>query len=562
LQPSTLAKRVWLLLFLVVGLSYLYGLGHFPFVGPDEPRYAEVAREMFLRHDLVTPTLGGHPWFEKPALLYWMMIAGFAAFGVFEWTARLGPAISGLLTVAAVYWLGRRLETESVREAISTGGSSAENQSARGIQPGRGILSALVAASSGGLIVFSRGASFDILITMSVTFALAFFLAVEVGNDEGKRRWFLAGFWCFVGISLLAKGLVGIVVPFGIIAAYFCLRRRLPERWLITSLLWGIPLALIVGAVWYGPVIARNGWPFIDQFFVQHHFARYLSNKYHHPQPIYFYLPVILLFALPWTPFLIEALFRARRLQWGANDAESKSQIFLLAWLVFPLVFFSLSRSKLPGYVLPSLPAAALLAGDRLTVFVRHESKNALVMRSTGLVLILLGLIGLVYAERFGNVSLSCSLLVISPLLLAGVVATLWAQKRILAATLMVLAVLAAVTLSLNCAAGRFTQRETVRELIMTADARGYGAAPLFMFEKIERTAEFYAAGRVAYMPDGEPVRFELVSQVVNQARQTRGPILIIARPRSVSQLTNAKDLKTIVIGTNGSTTLLAVQLQ
>jgi 4-amino-4-deoxy-L-arabinose transferase-like glycosyltransferase len=561
LQPSTLAKRAWLLFFLVVGLSFLYGLGHFPFVGPDEPRYAQVAREMFLRRDLITPTLGGYPWFEKPALLYWMMMASFSVFGVSEWTARLGPAISGLLTVAAVYWIGHRIDAESRDEARVTD----QHQGLRGSQSKRGTFAALVAASSGGLIVFSRGASFDILITMSVTFALAFFLASEIGKAEKNQRGLLAGFWCFVGLSLLAKGLVGIVVPFGIIAAYFCLRRRWPNRRMITSLFWGVPLALIVAGLWYGPVIARNGWPFIDQFFVQHHFARYLSNKYHHPQPIYFYLPVILLFLLPWTPFLIEALFRAFKAKpWrvGVNDAESKSLIFLLAWFFFPLAFFSLSGSKLPGYVLPSLPAAALLAGDRLAVFVDQRSKNTLAMRSTGVVLLLLSPLGMVYAERFGNLSLRCSLLVISPLLLAGVVAVVWAQRRILAATLIVLAVLTAVMLALSCAADIFTERETVRELIITADARGYGSAPLFMFEKVERTAEFYAAGRVAYGRDGEPVRFELVSQIVNQARQTRGPILIILRPRSVSQLTNAKELKTTLIGTNGSTTLVAVQLE
>ncbi|HUQ32577.1 MAG TPA: hypothetical protein VM095_10685, partial [Pyrinomonadaceae bacterium] len=91
---STLAKRAGLLFFLAVAAFYLYGLGHLPLLGPDEPRYAEVAREMYLRGDWVTPTLGGHTWFEKPALLYWMMMASYHFFGVSEWAARLGPALS------------------------------------------------------------------------------------------------------------------------------------------------------------------------------------------------------------------------------------------------------------------------------------------------------------------------------------------------------------------------------------------------------------------------------------------------------------------------------------
>ena len=343
MQPSTLAKHAWLFLFLAVVALYFYGLGHLPFVGPDEPRYAEVAREMFLRRDLITPTLGGHPWFEKPALLYWMMIGSFAVFGVSEWAARLGPAISGLLTIASVYWIGHRVELKGLGENKNLG-----------------VLAALVAASSAGMIVFSRGASFDIVLTMSITMALGLFLAAEVENTD-KRRWLLAGFYCFVGLSLLAKGLVGIVIPFGVVFAYYLMRRTLPRRQISLSLIWGIPLALVVAAVWYGPVIARNGWPFIDQFIIQHHFARYVSNKYHHPQPIYFYLLVIILLTLPWTPFLAEALIGARSWQWRADDAENRFRVFALAWLVVPIVFFSFSESKLPAYILPSVPAAALL---------------------------------------------------------------------------------------------------------------------------------------------------------------------------------------------------------
>src|SRR5215510_11285635 len=100
-----LAKRVWTLLFLAIAALYLYGLGVLPLVGPDEPRYAEVAREMLARRDLITPTLGGLPWFEKPPLLYWMMMASYRVFGANEFAARLGPAICGLLTGFFVYWM-------------------------------------------------------------------------------------------------------------------------------------------------------------------------------------------------------------------------------------------------------------------------------------------------------------------------------------------------------------------------------------------------------------------------------------------------------------------------
>ena len=118
MQPSTLAKRGSLVLFLLIVAFYLYGLGQLPLLGPDEPRYAQVAREMFLRGDLITPTLGGHLWFEKPALLYWMMIGAYKLFGVSEWSARLPSAVSGILTIAAVFLVGRRVDERTAAEQL------------------------------------------------------------------------------------------------------------------------------------------------------------------------------------------------------------------------------------------------------------------------------------------------------------------------------------------------------------------------------------------------------------------------------------------------------------
>src|SRR5919206_3727802 len=269
---------------------------------------------MFLSGDLITPTLGGHTWFEKPALLYWMIVASFKIFGVNEWSARLGPAICGLLTILAVWLVGREVDF--------------------------GLWSPVVTASCLGLIVFSRAASFDVVITMTTTWSLAFFLLHELR----RKRLLLAGFYAFVGLSLLAKGLVGVVIPFGVVGVYYLLRRSSPARSVWLSFLWGVPLTLAVSAIWYGPVIAKHGWTFIDEFFIQHHFARYVSNKYHHPQPIYFYPVIILMLVLPWPVHLISALAKVRKWEWRGDDSLSIVRIFSLAWLFFALVFFSFSR--------------------------------------------------------------------------------------------------------------------------------------------------------------------------------------------------------------------------
>jgi len=462
LHPSTLAKRVYLFLFILIIAFYLYGLGQLPLLGPDEPRYAQIGRGMFLTGDLITPRLGGQTWFEKPALLYWMIAAAFKIFGVSEWSARVGPAVCGLLTMAAVRCVGREINV--------------------------GWPSLIVTATCLGLIVFSRAASFDVVVTMTTTWSLTFFLLYQLKS----RRLLLAGFYAFVGLSLLAKGLVGIVIPFGVVGLYYLLRRAWPERSVLLSVIWGVPLALAVSAIWYGPVIAKHGWSFVDEFFVQHHFARYVSNKYHHPQPIYFYPAIILMLALPWTPFLIEALVKARRWAWRGADDLSIVRVFSVAWIVVPIVFFSFSGSKLPGYVLPAVPAAALLIVDVL-----RKRKPAV------------------------TISIACATVVL---------------------------VLIALMF-----AGRFAQRESVRDLLLLADARGYTNAPVLAQRSDDRSAEFYAYERVVYNADGEPITFDEVS--VDEARARGGRFVVFIPLEYVENFRSSPGIE--VIGDNGRTAVL-----
>lgn len=465
MQPSVLAKRVYIVLFFVIIAFYLYGLGQLPLLGPDEPRYAQVAREMLLRGDLVTPTLGGHTWFEKPALLYWMIIAAAKVFGVNEWSVRLGPALCGLLTIAGVWRVGREV--------------------------GFGWWAAVVTASCLGLIVFSRAASFDVVITMTATWSLACYLLYVLR----KNVWWLAGFYVFVGLSLLAKGLVGIVIPFGVVGVYYLLKREWPNRQVWVSLLWGLPLAIAVSAIWYGPVIARHGWTFIDEFFVQHHFARYVSNKYHHPQPIWFYPAIILLLALPWSPLLIAALVKARRWVWRGNESLSIVRVFALAWLVMPIVFFSFSGSKLPGYILPALPAAALLVSDWITV-------------------------------RNGR---------------------LIPYLAIFAATLLTVLVV------LHSVAPKYAARESVRDLLQLADARGYANVPVIALRSDDRSAQFYAHDRVIYNAEGEVITFDEIT--LDEARAHGRKLVVLVQSEYVDEFRNAPNIE--VIGDNGRIAIL-----
>jgi len=549
LQPSTLAKRGTIFLFLAVIGFYLYGLGQLPLVGPDEPRYTQVAREMFVRHDLITPTLGGHLWFEKPALLYWMMIASFELFGVSEWSARLPAAVAGLLTIAAVWVVGSRAEDNSADEQ------------ARGL----GFYSALASATSLGIVVFSRAASFDIILTMTTTWALAFFIICELESNT-KLWWLLiSGFYVFVGLSLLAKGLVGIVIPVSVVGTYYLFRRRLPPRKMLLSLFWGMPLALAIAASWYAPVIWRHGWPFIDQFIIQHHFARYVRSKYHHTKPAYYFLLILPLLCLPWTAFLIGGLRKADRERWWENARSTngigKLLIFAVAWFVFPVIFFSFSNAKLPGYILPVLPAAALIVGERLSR-VSSDSKNrgTWQMRTTAILCLLFAVAAPAYAWRSGTLTVLCSLMVAIPVALAGTFALVSTRRQLASVMLIAAATLVALIVALNCAAPKRADYESAKRLLQLADARGYSQAAIYGMRREDRTPEFYAAGRVVYAPDGEPVMYEGPAQVVDESHRRHEVILTFVPLREVSKLTELKLAKTDVIGDNGRFAIVAVR--
>ncbi|MFN2452898.1 MAG: glycosyltransferase family 39 protein [Pyrinomonadaceae bacterium] len=554
MQLSAFFRRAWPVFLLAMCALYFYGLNRVPFIGPDEPRYAEVGREMWLRGDPVSPTLGNHLWFEKPALLYWMMIASFRLFGVSEWAARFGPACSGIITVLAVLWIGSRVED-------ARGGSREETG-------GLGLCCGAALASSLGMMVFARGASFDVIVTMTITVALACFFVSETDVGKKERRWLLALFYVFTGASLLAKGLIGIVIPYTVVFVYFALRRAWPERQILLSFLWGTMLAVVVAALWYAPVTARHGWYFIDQFFIQHHFARFLSNKYHHPQPFYFYAPVLAALVVPWTLFLASALMAALRSNWRAPDAASKFRLFALAWLVVPVIFFSASNSKLPGYILPAVPGAALLIGKRLARYLRggnsgsRDVGSVLLMRATGALLLLLAAASVIAVAQSEYLTRETALIVILPLIVAGVTALFWARRRELCAVLLVCAMFGTMALAIDYASEGMTRRESVRSLLERAAQEGYAAAPVFQLHTIERSAEFYAAGRLSYDANGEPTKFESVTQVLAAARQSGSTALVIVPLPYVSQLTTYAPLETRVIGDNGDLALVAARVR
>jgi 4-amino-4-deoxy-L-arabinose transferase-like glycosyltransferase len=360
--------------------AFLLGLT-VPFIGPDEPRYAEVGREMLQSRDWITPTLAGYHWFEKPPLLYWLEACFYSIFGVNEFAARVGPALCGLATVATIWLLLRQALHEAEKPIADW--------------------CACIAGSTLGLITFSHAATTDVVVTLPITVAMCAFFVYDRRSDKvesgSKAIWPLILMYAAAGLALLAKGLIGIIFPPAIILFYHLLSRRWPSRDLLKTLIWGIPLTLAIAAIWYVPMYLRYGNEFISEFIVRQHFERFTTNVFQHLQPFYFYLYVLPLMTLPWLPFFCVGIWVAAReaLRKSENDDRRAVLLFSLAWFLVPLAFFSASTSKLPGYVLPAVPGAIIMSAVVVASLARRKlfSRVAAGIAGTTLILVSIALI-------------------------------------------------------------------------------------------------------------------------------------------------------------------------
>lgn len=320
------------------GFLFFAGLQVIGLVGADEPRYAQIAREMLQRSDWVTPVLYGQPWLEKPPLYYWgAMLAYKATGGVSDWAARLPSAILCSLMIFFVYVWARHFR--------------------RGMQ----LDAALITASSAILIGFGRSASTDMPLTAVFTAAMLCWY----GWYSNQNRGWLLGFYLFAGLGTLAKGPVAVVLA-GLIIVIFAAMQH--DGRLLLRTLWpaGILLYLAVTLPWFIAVQRANP-EFLRTFFLQHNLARYTTDLYRHHQPFWYYLPVALLALVPWTVFVVAALVDAIR-DWRFSVQQPPGveylRTYLAIWLLVPIAFFSLSQSKLPGYILPAIPAGTILLAN------------------------------------------------------------------------------------------------------------------------------------------------------------------------------------------------------
>ena len=354
MNEQSRTRTDWLLLFGFCAFLFFFGLNYFGLIGADEPRYAQIAREMLARHDWITPVLGGKPWLEKPALYYWQAMLSYSIFGVSDWAARIPSAVDATLLVLAVYFFLRRFH------------------------PGFHLDGALVTASTAGAVGYARAASPDMPLAGALSIAMLAWYAWQ----ESDKPAYLAAFYVFVALGTLAKGPVAVFLAALIV---FVFAAAAGEYRLLRHTLWspGVVLFCAIALPWYIAVQLRNP-EFFRVFILQHNLARFGTDVFHHEQPFWYFGLVILVALVPWTIFVLLAVWETLRAWWADGrtlpDAEDKLNIFLVAWLLVPVIFFSLSKSKLPGYILPSVPAGALLIAEYIRCHVAEDENSPLLV--------------------------------------------------------------------------------------------------------------------------------------------------------------------------------------
>ena len=405
----------------VIGLAFALGLGSIGLVDETEPLFAEAARQMLVRDDWVTPFFNEATRFDKPPLIYWLMAISYKIFGVNDWSVRLPSLLSATVLTSLVWFVLQRHGVPAFRRQTSsaTKSGSATETAAGSPRYSRWLTAGLGAALTAfnlETITWGRIGVSDMLLSGCFGAALlTFFMAyaaggrqearnpprpplnkagaseasnvqtsfdsspptLERGELEGRSqahshwllgfnlqdRWYLISY-LFIALAILAKGPVGIVLP-GVITIGFTLYTGQLWNTIIEMKPWrGIPLIGLITVPWYILVIQANGEAYTKSFFGYHNFDRFTKTVNNHGAPWYFYFLIVLVGFAPWSLFIPAALTRLklwRRQRWVNQPRSAQLGVFAAAWFIGVFVFFTVAATKLPSYVLPLMPAAAIL---------------------------------------------------------------------------------------------------------------------------------------------------------------------------------------------------------
>ncbi|CAG9247363.1 Polymyxin resistance protein ArnT, undecaprenyl phosphate-alpha-L-Ara4N transferase; Melittin resistance protein PqaB [Burkholderia diffusa] len=371
--PSRLPLNRITLVLLLVALAIVWfaplGLRHL--IPSDEGRYAEMAREMFVTGDWITPRYNGYKYFEKPPLQTWLNALTFAWFGIGEWQARLYTGLASFAGVLLVGFTGARL-----------------------FNPLSGFLAAVVLACSPYWNLMGHFNALDMGLAFWMTLSLcSLLLAQRPGLQAGAARGWMWACWAAMAFAVLSKGLVGLILPGAVLVLYTLIARDW-ALWKRLYLVSGLVIFFAIVTPWFVLVQQRNP-EFFNFFFIVQQFRRYLTPEQNRPGPLYYFVPVLLVGFLPWLSVAWQSFRHALRMPRQPNGFSP--MLVLLIWSAFIFLFFSASHSKLISYVLPVAPALALMIGAYLPLMSADRFRRHLLGYLVFFVVAAFGIIFLAY---------------------------------------------------------------------------------------------------------------------------------------------------------------------
>ncbi|MBI5587564.1 MAG: phosphatase PAP2 family protein [Deltaproteobacteria bacterium] len=335
--------QVALLALLIIFISF-FKSGSFLLFDVDEAVFSEASREMVETGDYITPTYNYEPRYDKPILIYWLMSAAYETFGVNEFSARFTSSLFGALLVLMTFAFIRHL---------------------KGALPAFFVAAALLLNIE--YFVYTHSAVTDMTLGFFIAASVySFYLAVHDGN----KRWY-TGFWAAAALAVLTKGVVGLLFPLAVAFLFLLATQDLKRiRELFGPL--NILLFFAVSVPWFAAEFYVNGWEFFDAFIIKHHIQRYSGVISSHGGPLYYYIIVLLIGFFPWVAFLPGSVYRG--IKWR-HKPQNNLFVFASVWFLFVLVFFTISRTKLPNYIFPLFPSAAILAGLTIAELAERNPK-------------------------------------------------------------------------------------------------------------------------------------------------------------------------------------------
>jgi 4-amino-4-deoxy-L-arabinose transferase-like glycosyltransferase len=373
-QSSALHPGKILLLLIIYGLLWFGTLNYRHLIPSDEGRYAEIAREMLVTGDWVTPRYNGYQYFEKPPLQVWATAVTFQVFGIGDWQARLWTALTGFLTILAIGFTGTRIYNARV-----------------------GWLAAVVLASSPMWVISGHFNSLDMGLSAFLVAALCSLLIAQNSHNKSSTRNWMWACWFFMALATLSKGLIGAAIPAMVFIVY-SISAGDWKIWTRLRLFSGTLLFLIMTAPWFVLVSLRNP-EFLEFFFIHEHLQRFTQDAHSRTGPLYYFIPLLLIGLLPWIFQLPGALIQG----WNERKPTFSSTWLLVCWSVVIFAFFSVSQSKLPGYIIPIFPALALLIGKRLERLLGHTNAMPITWQLQALGFAVLGCIGFFFLSAIGK---------------------------------------------------------------------------------------------------------------------------------------------------------------